>query len=100
MAGTATTTAIFEPQGSLVTRDLAGEKVIVPVRGKVGDLSCIYTLNAVANEIWGLLDGKRTIAEIISELGKEYEVEENTLVADVMRVLDEMSQEGLVQQKV
>jgi hypothetical protein len=95
----ARTTEVYERRDSLVTRDLAGEKVIVPVRGKVGDLSCIYTLNAVANEIWKLLDGKRTLNEIVSELSSEYEVEEATLTTDVLRVIDEMSQEDLVRQR-
>ena len=80
----------------LVTRDLAGEKIIVPVRGKVGDLNNIYTLNAVANDIWNLLDGKRTVAQICAQLEQEYEVDSATLSKDVTRTLDELSGEGLV----
>lgn len=91
-------TAIYERNQSLVTRDLAGEKIIVPVRGRVGDLNSIYTLNAVGNEIWGLLDGKRTIADIIRKLGEEFDVDQETLTADVTRLIDEMKAEGLVRQ--
>ena len=96
----ATTSDVYERSQSLVTRDLAGEKVIVPVRGKVGDLNCIYTLNPVANEIWGLLDGRRDVRGIIDELGKDYEVDEATLTADVLRMMDELQQEDLVRQKL
>jgi hypothetical protein len=90
---------VYERSDSLVTRDLAGEKIIVPVRGKVGDLNSIYTLNTVANDIWGLLDGKRTAAEIAHHLEQEYDVDSATLSADVCRVLDELSSEGLVKPK-
>lgn len=91
--------AVYERSDSLVTRDLAGEKIIVPVRGKVGDLNNIFTLNAVANDIWALLDGKRTVADIVEKLEQEYEVDRSTLANDVCRVLDELSSEGLVRGK-
>jgi Coenzyme PQQ synthesis protein D (PqqD) len=93
-----TTSAVFERSPSLVTRDLAGEKIIVPVRGRVGDLNSIYTLNPVANEIWGLLDGKLTIAEIVERLAEQFDVQREVLVADVTRVIEEMHEEGLIRQ--
>ncbi len=87
---------VYVRSDSLVTRDLAGEKIIVPVRGKVGDLNSIYTLNTVANDIWNLLDGKRTVAQIIAQLEQEYEVDHATLVSDVDRTIEDLSSEGLV----
>jgi hypothetical protein len=92
--------AIYEHNESLVTRDLAGEKIIVPVRGKVGDLGSIYTLNSVANEIWVKLDGQRTVEAIVDELHREYEVDRQTLANDISRVLDELSMEGLIRSKI
>jgi hypothetical protein len=91
--------AVYVHSDSLVTRDLAGEKIVVPVRGKVGDLNSIYTLNEVANAIWLLIDGKRSIAEIVERLEQEYHVDPTTLANDVCRVLDELSSEGLVRPK-
>ena len=87
---------VYQRGDSLVTRDLAGEKIIVPIRGKVGDLSGIYTLNSVGNDIWSLLDGKRNVAEIVRLLEQDYDVDSSTLVADVSRLIDELSSEGLV----
>jgi Coenzyme PQQ synthesis protein D (PqqD) len=88
--------SVYRRSDSLVTRDLAGEKIIVPVRAKVGDLSSIYTLNAVANDVWLLLDGNHTLADIIRNLEQTYDVEPATLVSDVMRLVDELSGEGLI----
>jgi hypothetical protein len=88
--------AVFLHNDSLVTRDLAGEKIIVPVRRNVGDLSSIYTLNPVANEIWLMLDGQQTVQQIIQSLEQEYDVDAVRLAADVCRVLDELSGEGLI----
>ncbi len=91
-------TSVFERSSSLVTRELGGEKIIVPVRGRVGELNSIYTLNAVANEIWEMLDGKCSVEDIIRKLGEEFDVDEQTLSADVTRVMNELQQEGLVRQ--
>jgi len=87
---------VFRRSDSLVTRDLAGEKVIIPVRGKVGDLRSIYTLNDVGSDVWDLLDGQRPVEEIVNHLQQEYEVDPVTLSADIRRLLGEMHQEGLI----
>lgn len=90
---------VYQRSDSLVTRDLAGEKIIVPVRGKVGDLNSIYTLNSVANSIWFLLDGQRTVDEIVKCLQGEYDVEPAILANDVCRLLEELNQEGLISKR-
>lgn len=90
--------AVYERSSSLVTRELGGEKIIVPVRGRVGDLNSIYTLNPVANEIWEMLDGKRSLQDIIGKLGEQFDIDQETLTADVLRVISELQQEGLVRQ--
>jgi len=53
-------------------------------------------LNSVANEVWALLDGQRTVKDVVSALRGEYEVDEATLAADVEHLLREMQQEGLI----
>ena len=90
---------VYQRGDSLVTRDIAGEKIIVPVRGRVGDLNSIYTLNSVANDIWTLLDGSRTLAQIIGRLETEYDVPPSVLAEDIGRLLDELQGEGLVKVK-
>lgn len=87
---------VYQRNESLVTRDLAGEKVIIPVRGKVGDLGNIYTLNGVGKDVWELMDGKRDVAAILGALGDEYEVDFDTLSSDVQALLADMRQEGLI----
>ena len=88
--------AIFRHGDALVARDLAGEKVIIPVRGKVGDLGSIYTLNSVANDVWNLLDGKRRLCDVVNQLQQEYEVDPQTLALDVQNLVRDLQQEGLI----
>jgi Coenzyme PQQ synthesis protein D (PqqD) len=87
---------VFRHGDSLVARDLAGEKVIIPVRGKVGDLGSIYTLNAVANDVWNLLDGRRRLCDVVNRLQQEYEVDPRTLASDIQQLMKDLQQEGLI----
>jgi len=91
--------AVYQRSESLVTRDLAGERIIVPVRRNVGDLNSIYTLNPMANQIWSMLDGERTVADIVRVLGQEYDSHAATLAKDVCQVLEDLAGEGLVRPK-
>jgi pyrroloquinoline quinone biosynthesis protein D len=55
-----------------------------------------YTLNEVGGRIWELADGTRTAAEIGGVLQEEYEAPAEEIAADVLEVLGELAQEGLV----
>jgi hypothetical protein len=48
----------FFKAADFVTRDIAGETIIVPVRDGVGDLNSIYTLNELGTRVWQLVDGQ------------------------------------------
>ncbi len=43
---------LFVRSQSVVSRRVAGETLIVPVRGKVGDLASIYSFNGTGSLIW------------------------------------------------
>ncbi len=79
-----------------VTRRIAGETIIVPVRGGVGDLDSIYTLNEVGTKIWGLLDGKTGVDEIVRSIAGEHDVTEEEAARDVAEFLTELEERGLV----
>jgi hypothetical protein len=80
-----------------VTRELAGETVIVPVRHNVADLAAIYTLNATGTFLWNQLDGRRSVAQLADALAAAFEVTHNQALEDVVHLLQELRQEGLVQ---
>jgi hypothetical protein len=54
-------TRYYAKDADLVTRDVAGETIVVPIKNKVGDLNSIFTLNEIGTVIWGLIDGKRRV---------------------------------------
>jgi len=80
----------------LVTRSIAGETIIVPVASGVGDLDSIYTLNEVGSTIWTLIDGRRSVDEIVDTVGSEYEVTPEDAARDVADFITSLASEGLV----
>ena len=87
----------FVRSQSVVSRLLGGETLIVPVRGKVGDLASIYSFNQVGSLIWKLLDIPKDLTELAAAVEHEYEVESERARKDVERFLNDMLSAGLVE---
>lgn len=76
---------------SVVSRVIAGETLIVPVRGKVGDLASIYSFNGTGTVVWQLLDVPRTLAELVDAVEREYEVAREQAEKDVTQFLNDLA---------
>lgn len=48
----------------LVSREIEGEIILLPVFKTSEEANCIYTLNKAGGEVWRLIDGKRKVKEI------------------------------------
>src|SRR5271156_47001 len=81
---------LFTRSRAVVSRVVAGETLIVPVRGKVGDLASIYSFNETGSLIWKLLDSPRTVGEVVGAVAEEYQVDTEQVRGDVLRFLSEM----------
>jgi hypothetical protein len=86
----------FVRSNSLVSRVIAGETLIVPVRKGVGDLASIYSLNEVASCIWEAIAQPRPKTEIAQLVEEQFEVDPTQVERDVEAFLDEMRSAGLV----
>ena len=82
---------------SVVARVVSGETLIVPIRGKVGDLASIYSFNGAGTLIWKLLDSPKTIAQLAESVAQEYEVDAAQAERDVESFVTEMKAVGLVE---
>lgn len=80
----------------LVTRCIAGETIIVPVRSNVGDLNSIYTLNEAGTMIWELIDGKNSAVQIIEAISRDYEVGPEEASKDIVFFLESLEEAGLI----
>jgi hypothetical protein len=88
---------ILEPNHeSIVARRIAGEMMLVPIRGKLADMQKIYVLDTVGEFIWRKLDGKRSGKEICREVLKAFAVGEDEAEADTREFLASLVNERLL----
>jgi len=81
---------------SVVSRVIAGETLIIPVRKGVGDLASIYSLNPVATTIWQAIQQPRRKQEIVNIIEQEFAGKRQEIEHDVDTFLDEMHSAGLI----
>jgi Coenzyme PQQ synthesis protein D (PqqD) len=86
----------FVRSTDLVSRDIAGETVVVPICRGVGDLDSIFTFNAVGTHVWNLLTEGRSEAELTSSVTKRFQVSEYVAQSDVRNFLTDLLGVGLV----
>jgi hypothetical protein len=90
-------TSRFVRNREVVTRQIQGELVIVPIRSGVGDLNSLYTLNQVGSVLWDFMNEGHTIEEMVSRVCDEFEVSSSQAQGDIQNFLGAMLQEKLVQ---
>ena len=86
----------FVKEKDLVTRDVAGEEIIVPIKGHVGDLEGVFTLNEVGAMIWRLIDGQTTGRQLLEVVRNEYDVGDSEVEKDVVDFLRSLEEAGLI----
>ncbi len=86
----------FIKQNDLVTRCIAGETIIVPVRGNVGDMDSIFTLNKMGTLVWELIDGRASVRQIVEAVCNEYDVTQEEAEKDVIGLIDSLEAAGLI----
>jgi len=80
----------------VVLREVAGETVVVPIRGGLGDLDCVYTFNKMGAQLWRMVEEGRTAQEMATWAAGRYEVDAEAALTDVQKFLASLEQEGLI----
>src|SRR5215469_8747386 len=75
---------------SVVARVIAGETLIVPIRGRVGDLASIYSFNGTGTLIWKMLESPRTVKQLAEGVAEAYNVDLAQAEVDVAGFVSEM----------
>ena len=91
---------IFKQAENIVSREIAGESILVPIRGKLAYMQNVFTLNKVGAYIWEKLDGTRSLAEIIALLLSHFEVTQEQAEQDLLEFIDHVTATGLAAEKV
>ena len=80
------------PHPQTAGRVIDGEAVLI-----LSDDSEINVLNEVGSRIFELADGTRTVAEIASIIGSEYDISSEDATTDVIEFLDSLVAENVME---
>jgi hypothetical protein len=89
-------TRIYKQIDDVVARVIAGEKLIVPVRGNLADMQNIFTVDEVGSFIWDSINGKRSMGDIVALISDEFDVSEAEAAADLREFLESLKKSGLI----
>jgi hypothetical protein len=64
-----------------------------------GGRQVVHALNASAWAVWDLCDGSRTVRDIAAELGELVGRETGSLVAEVIRAVEDLGKLGLLEER-
>ena len=91
------TGAKIQRSRSVVSRVVADEAMVVPIRRGVPDRDSIYTLNGTGARLWGLLERGQTAEQLSRYLEAEYGVTREQALADTESFLAELKEAGLIE---
>jgi hypothetical protein len=74
----------FIPKDSLVSRQIVNEIIIVPVKRRAKDVDNIYSINDTGARVWELMDGNRSLEQIVEQITDEYDVEKTVAEQDAL----------------
>jgi hypothetical protein len=82
--------SVLTQSHSVVTRKTGDEYVLVPITDNIADMNSVYTLNETGAFIWDLIDGKRSVDELINCLTEEYEIDKASATNDVFEFINNL----------
>lgn len=89
--------SVCKPSEDVVSRQIEGELIIVPITSGIGDMEDeLYTLNDTGRVIWDRLDGKTPIRDITKALSEEYDAPPGEIGRDVLGIATELVRRRIV----
>jgi hypothetical protein len=89
-------TGLYRQRAEVVTRRVAGETLLVPVRGELADLRNLYALNEAGAFIWQRLDGRHALPDIQQAMVASLKVEPEQAGADLEEFVTGLRAAGLI----
>lgn len=87
---------IYKRKDDIILRSIAGEMILVPIRGSLADMQKIFSLNSVGEYIWNACDGSKSVQQISEDVRSLFDVTEEEAIADLDAFINELLREGLV----
>jgi hypothetical protein len=90
---------VFKKKEDIITRDIVGETLLVPIRGELANMQKLFALEDVAAFVWEHLDGKKALDEILEMMTTHFDVDFEEAKTDLVEFIDALSAADLIEQK-
>jgi len=86
----------LKKNADVVSRTIADEMFLVPIKGNLADMEKIFTLNQVAEYIWQHLGDEENLGAIRDGVLAHFDVEKETAESDIREFVGELLSAGLI----
>ena len=88
---------VYVVSEDVVVREIEGELIIVPIAAGIGDMEAeLYTMNETGKLILSMIDGEQSLAGIVKDLSKEYDVPLAEIKRDVLGFVTELAKRKML----
>ncbi len=87
---------VFKKQEDIVSRNISGETILVPVRGKLADMQRIFAIDPTAEYIWRQIDGENTLSMICGKMVNIFDADQAQVREDMLRFINELENNTLI----
>jgi len=89
--------AVYARSDDIVSREIEGEVIIVPLVAGIGDAEDeLYTLNETGKAVWNRLDGAKSLKVIAAELAEEFDAPLEEIERDIVGLMAEFARRRMV----
>jgi hypothetical protein len=89
--------SIYVPSEDIVSREIEGEILIVPLISGIGDVEDeLFSLNETGKIIWDRLDGEKSLGDLVNELSAEFGAPAEEIEEDVIGFVAELLKRGIL----
>lgn len=81
---------------SVVSRVVADEAIVVPIRRGAADMDSIFTFNETGTRLWAMIEANQSASDLAAHLQAEYGLSAETAAADIQQFLADLTDAGLV----
>lgn len=89
---------VYRCRDNLVTREIVGETIIVPISGELAELQNVFSLNTTGAFVWQRLDGSTTLEGIRDAMTDGFKVNKKSAWADLQELIADLVEAGLIEE--
>ena len=88
---------ILKKRDNIVSRKVAGDSLLIPIRGRLADMQRIFAVDSVGEFVWDHIDGRNTLAQILDAVAEEFEVDRATAREDLLAFIKSLRRTELLE---